>query len=358
MRTPKYMQLVMKSREACISAVETYNRASTLYREETFAILMINAWELLLKARIVRERGGKVSALWELQPRRKKDGQASKLKEYKRNRSGTPLTIGLERAYNLVAGFSQHSIDQSCVANIEALVGIRDNATHFVVEDAALRRALTEIALASVRNYVLAAQQWFNVTFSDLNIASMPLSFDLDHKQVEAVAHKQPEAVSRFLAYMEELQERSQGEDSDFAVSIRVNFDIVKNRENAAVTATLVRDDPDLTLTIDGDRLPAGFTCQYKDLVAKLAERYTDFSQNSTFHAIMQPLKKDERYCYNRYPDPEKKTGTPKQFYNMNILKVLDNHYRRKGKTLFETPEDETVGPSENAGERDSAIAD
>ncbi|MGJ3629304.1 DUF3644 domain-containing protein [Sphingomonas sp. MMS24-JH45] len=45
------------------SAVETYNRASALYREETFAILMINAWKLLLKARIMRENGGKASSI-------------------------------------------------------------------------------------------------------------------------------------------------------------------------------------------------------------------------------------------------------------------------------------------------------
>lgn len=347
------MQLVMKSREACISAVETYNRASTLYREETFAILMINAWELLLKARIVRERGGKVSALWELQPRRKKDGEPSKLKEYKRNRSGTPLTIGLERAYNLVSGFPQHRVDQSCIANIEALVGIRDNATHFVVEDAALRKTLTEIALASVRNYVMAAQVWFNVTFSDLNIASLPISFELDHKQVDAVAHKRPEAVARFLAYMEELHDRSHGEDSDFAVSIRVNFDIVKNRDNAAVTAALVRDDPDLTLIIDGDRLPAGFSCSYRELVAKLTERYADFSHNSTFHDIMKPLKKDDRFCYNRYPDPEKKVGTPKQFYNFNILRELDGHYHRRGKTLFDGNEEEAAGADTGAATED-----
>lgn len=338
---PKYMQLVLKSREACLSAVETYNRASTMYREETFAILMINAWELLLKARIVRERGGKVSALWELQPRRKKDGQASKLKAYKRNRSGTPLTIGLERAYSIVAGYPRHRVDKNCIANIEALIGIRDNATHFVVSDAALRKGLTEISLAAVRNYVLAAQDWFNVSFSDLNIASMPLTFDLDHKQVEAVAHKSPEHVTRFLSYMEELRESAADEVSDFAVSIRVNFDVIKNRENAAVTAALVRDNPDLTLGIDGDKLPAGFVTPYRELLRKLQDRYSDFSQNGTFHDIMKPFKTDERYCYNRYPDPEKKAGTPKQFYNLNILRELDRHYHRRDKTLFESPEGE-----------------
>ena len=91
------MYLVAKSRAACISAVETYNRASALYREESFAILMINAWELLLKARVMRENGGKASALHELKARRKKDGNPSQLKEVKRTRSGAPMTIGIDR---------------------------------------------------------------------------------------------------------------------------------------------------------------------------------------------------------------------------------------------------------------------
>jgi hypothetical protein len=57
-----YWSLVEKSRAACVAAVETYNRASAPYREENFAIIMINAWELLLKARIIKENGGKVSS--------------------------------------------------------------------------------------------------------------------------------------------------------------------------------------------------------------------------------------------------------------------------------------------------------
>ncbi len=156
--TSKHMQLVSKSRAACLSAVETYNRASALYREETFAILMINAWELLLKARIMRENGGKTSSIHEFRQRRKKDGSASKLKEVKRTRSQAPMTIGIDRCWKLVSSYAKDQIDQACIANIEALLEIRDSATHFIATDALLRKKLTEISMASVRNYVIAAQ--------------------------------------------------------------------------------------------------------------------------------------------------------------------------------------------------------
>src|SRR5690606_23387319 len=137
------------------------------------------------------------SALHEYKARKKKDGSASKRREVKRTRSGAPMTIGLDRCYNLVAGYTSDRIDAACVANIEALLEIRDSATHFVAADALLRKTLTEVSLAAVRNYVTAAQAWFGVGFSDLNIASIPISFDLDQMEVEAVAKKSPEAVVR-----------------------------------------------------------------------------------------------------------------------------------------------------------------
>jgi hypothetical protein len=339
LRIPKYMRLVSKSREACLSAVETYNRASAMYREEAFAILMINAWELLLKARIMRENGGKVSCLYEFRPRRKKDGSASKLTEIKKTRSGAPMTIGLDRAYNLVAGYAQHRVDQPCIANIEALLEIRDSATHFVAPNALLKKTLTEISLASVRNYVIAAQQWFGVTFSDLNIASIPLSFDLDQKEVEAVAHKSSDAVVRFLAHMELLRTKASADESDFAFSVRVNFDLIKNKDDTAIKAAVVGTNPDLTISIEGDKVPAGFDWTYDILVAKLMYRYSDIKQNATFHAIMKPIKENAKFCYERYLNPTTKSGGRKSFFSPNVIKEFDAHYTRRSPTLFETRE-------------------
>ena len=42
-----------KSVAAMLSAIEIYNKPDFKYREETFAILCINSWELLLKAKVL-----------------------------------------------------------------------------------------------------------------------------------------------------------------------------------------------------------------------------------------------------------------------------------------------------------------
>lgn len=44
-----------KAVSAATAAIEIYNKPIFAYREESFAILMLNAWELLLKARVLLE---------------------------------------------------------------------------------------------------------------------------------------------------------------------------------------------------------------------------------------------------------------------------------------------------------------
>jgi hypothetical protein len=312
-----------------------------MYREETFAILMINAWELLLKARVMRENGGKASALHEFKPRKKKDGSASKLKEVKRTRSGAPMTIGIDRCWKLVSGYSKDRLDSACIANIEALLEIRDNATHFVAADAQLRKTLAEISLGAVRNYVLAAQSWFGISFSDLNIASIPISFDLDQKEVEAVAKKSSAAVVKFLAHIKSVEESVSKQGGEFAFSVRIDFDLIKKKDDGAVKASVVSGaEADLRVVVEGDNVPAGFIWTYDELIAKIKDRYIDFKQNARFHEIMKNVKNDKKLCYERFLDPVNKKGGKKPFFNPNSLKHFDEHYVKKGATLFEPEPD------------------
>ena len=49
------------------AAIEIYKKPSFRYREETFSILMLNAWQLLLKARILKENKNHLRSIkiWE-----------------------------------------------------------------------------------------------------------------------------------------------------------------------------------------------------------------------------------------------------------------------------------------------------
>jgi len=72
--------LLLKNAEAAlISAIEIYNKPTFAYREETFAILALNAWELLLKAKLLEARKNKPSCLYIYQRKQIAKGQQSRV---------------------------------------------------------------------------------------------------------------------------------------------------------------------------------------------------------------------------------------------------------------------------------------
>ena len=107
MRIPRPLQLVEKSEAAMISAIEIYNKPDYKYREETFALLMVNAWELLLKAKLASEKGDDLSVIFEYE-----NGAI------KRNRSGNAQTISIWRAITELENQTSIRLDQAVKANI------------------------------------------------------------------------------------------------------------------------------------------------------------------------------------------------------------------------------------------------
>ena len=100
--------LVEKSKESAYLAVEIMNKPTIHYRTEGFCFFICNAWELLLKAFLIRERG---SASIELP-----------------SKDGTPRTKGLSQCIDDV--FT--STDNAVKSNLVLIVRMRNRATHLV----------------------------------------------------------------------------------------------------------------------------------------------------------------------------------------------------------------------------------
>jgi hypothetical protein len=67
-RKARCQHLLEKSVHAAFSAIEIYNKPDFKYREESFSILMVNAWELLLKARILQRNKNKLESIYIVDP--------------------------------------------------------------------------------------------------------------------------------------------------------------------------------------------------------------------------------------------------------------------------------------------------
>ena len=100
--------LIEKSKEAAYLAVEIMNKPTIHYRTEGFCFFICNAWELLLKAFLIKDKG--LSSI-ELP-----------------SRDGKPRTKSLSECMNDV--FT--SVDNPVKANLEIIVRMRNRATHLV----------------------------------------------------------------------------------------------------------------------------------------------------------------------------------------------------------------------------------
>src|SRR5690606_27777190 len=101
MKTNKtYRSLLDKSINSMLSAIEIYNKPDFNYREETFAILAVNSWELLFKAQLLKSFKYNMNSLYEMEFVKKKNGENSTRTKPKTNRAGNPMTISLFETVN------------------------------------------------------------------------------------------------------------------------------------------------------------------------------------------------------------------------------------------------------------------
>ena len=327
------MTLVDKSVDACLAAIEIYNKPSFSYREEAFSILMLNAWELLLKARVMRENSGSTKAIEVWEPRRRPDGTRTNRLFAKKNRSQNAMTIGLDRAVALVREFEADSIDDRCIENLGLLTEIRDNSIHLWNIDAGLGQRIQQVGAAALKNYVHAVESWFGVDLSRFNFYLMPLAFYSPAEIVEALrGGTQTAGVKNVLELIARAEQQYPSEEQrPFNVSMKIELKFVRTVNAEAIAVRVVRDPAAPVVQLREEDIRQAYPWDYGELTQRLSQRYSDFSQNREYHRVRRRLEADERLCRVRYLDPARPVrSSSKRFYSPNILMEFDEFYTRR----------------------------
>lgn len=194
-----------KSVSAMIAAIETYNKPDFRYREETFSVLCINAWELLLKAKVLQLASNKIAALYIWEQRENKGGLKSRRLQRKLNRAGNPMSVSMYEAFRIVVEDYGVKIEKAVKENLETLVEIRDNSIHFINDDLSLAVKVQEIGTAALQNYLNLVKEWFGDTLAKYNFYLMPLSFFRDFDSANGVALNANE--KNLLDYIRRIEE-------------------------------------------------------------------------------------------------------------------------------------------------------
>jgi hypothetical protein len=331
-RPSKSLALYLKGEAALIAAIEIYNKPDFAYREETFAILAINAWELLLKAKLLAENDSRIQALWVYEHRKKADGTPT-IREYtRRNRAGNPQTIGLGQAITRLEAQPHTRLPHEVRGNLEALTEIRDNAVHFVNARFALAKSVLEIGTACVKNFVSLAERWFDQDLSKYSLYLMPIGF-LTSPSATAIAVGGEEG--KLVTYLRNLMAAqnttsTSSTTSSYHIALDLNISFKRSATDAISTFAITNDPnaPHVYLTEEDVR--QRYPWDYRELIKRLRARYSNFKENEQFHAIRRPLLSESQYVRERYLDPGNPKSAKKPFHNPNILGEFDKHYTKK----------------------------
>jgi hypothetical protein len=203
-KEPKYFEYRKKSIEAFYTAIANYNNPMNEYRIETFCILIANAWEILLKARLIETKG-------DTSIKRKDNKSISFLKS---------IEIVFPKAKNPVR------------KNLEVLNEIRDMAVHSIIP--IQTSVFIRVFQSSIFNYIEALKEYkYPNPYADRMTGLFTLVSDaqsLDETTVPFILNDKSETAFANLVKKISILDKS---TSDFRFAIPIEYKLVLTKKDA-----------------------------------------------------------------------------------------------------------------------------
>jgi len=181
------IDLILKSREAALSAVQIYNNPFTAFKSESFIVLFIIAWTYLLHAYY---RGKKIDYRYYTIP--------NKRKKFIRNPDGSI------KYWDLTQCISNKDcpLDKHTINNLKFLIGLRNQIEH--KKAIGLDSYLSGRYQACALNFNFYLKKLHGKKYSLDNHLALSLQFaELDYTQAQFIKDKEnliPKAIQNYIA--------------------------------------------------------------------------------------------------------------------------------------------------------------
>lgn len=227
-----HRKLLDNAKAAIVAAIEIYNKPSFLYRDECVVILLLNAWELMLKAMLSRS------------------GQSI---FYKKKRGQPYRTLSWQDALTRATKIFPKGIDVLPMQrNLELLGTYRDNAVHFY-NASGFPVVMYSLAQTCIKNFRDVLEASFAQRLEEeINWQLLPLGISPPLDVISYISgkgsssRKKTSAVHQFLAGLAEATEeiKKAGEDTGRLMTVfSVKLESVKKIGDADVTVGVGKAD-------------------------------------------------------------------------------------------------------------------
>lgn len=313
-------RLIDKSIEAFSMAIELYNKPTIHYRVEGFAIFICNAWELMLKAHMIKKFGND-SIYYNDNPHRTYTLEKCIQKVFTNNKD--PLRI-----------------------NLEKIIELRNTSTHFITEDYEMVYVpLFQACILNFNEKMLAFHNIDMTTIIPQNFLSLSVSMKALN-ETEIIAKYPEEIANKILEMKDKIDELSiNNNNAKFAIRIDHYHFITKNKDKAT-SFVKIDNSADASIKIIKELKDPNKThgLTAKACIAKIREQLAkdriDLWYNgnivkfTSFHFTnlckYYGLKENERFCYIH-----KQFSQPQYSYSLQAVEFIVEELKKDSENIL-----------------------
>ena len=294
-------------------AIELYNKPTIKYRVEGFSLFVCNAWELMLKAYLLKTKGPE--SIY-----------------YKDNKN---RTISLENAIKEVFTNNKDPLR----INLEKIVELRNTSTHFITEE--YEMVYVPLFQACVFNFNEKMMAFHFIDMTSVipqNFLTLSVSMRaLDEAEIIA---KYPEPIANHLIDVKtSVDDLSVNNNAKFAIRIDHHYYITKNKDKAT---NIVHYEKEAApgITIVKELKDPNNTHKYtaKSCIAAIKDRLNkecielfyngESAKFTSFHFTnfckYYGLKENERLCYIH-----KQFSMPQYSYSQQMIEFIVDEIKK-----------------------------
>lgn len=331
--------LIKNSIAAYYAAIELHNKPNIKYRYETVVILLINSWELLLKA-FVRKHI-KTKSIF------KKD-------KGKYINETLPLKTILSYCISYLNKIEPNNLFRVTSLNIQRILEYRDNAVHFYNDK--IDPIIFSLVAKNSYDYIKFVDKYFKLNIVDNEkIYIMPLGFKLPFNP-ETYFTKQyigstnslkcEEFINSIISDITDLKSKSIEESILVGFEVKVdsirdvkNSDFVMAISDNATQKIKILKESKIIISNSPEAKPIFFSpddfykiykLTYKEVQEMCKKRYKDFTLNREYNGILADLKSKPKYSGTLGKSPKSKSKSePQYMYTEYIFEELDKYYQK-----------------------------
>lgn len=327
------VNLIKNSMAAYFGAVEIHNKPNISYRYETTTLLLMNAWELILKAYVKK--------------------YVKKQSIYTKDRH----TISIDKAMDYVEEHINTIEPKTFSAvrqNLLLMENYRNNIVHYYNEQ--LEPYIFMLTAKAALNYVDFLKQYFSKdVLAEDGLFILPLGFKLPFKPEDFLTKRAAQYVSspesrKFIESMVHVisELNAQGIEDTIVVGFDIYLENVKRLRNSDLLIAITSaEDADAKfikvnkvqitnapnaqkVSISDEGIIEQFPLQYKDVCKQCKEKIPGFKQNKKFNIIMRKIKANPKLAFVRRLNPNNKKSSQVTLYAINVVEEIARIYREE----------------------------